>query len=460
MEMNENEMNGASDEGGDDDVSGRAAARRAMRDSKRQALRPPTLRRKMVAPAEGETPSLHKAELAGPARTPAEKRAGRETGGDNYKDTRGRGRLARRRLPDPSFVNGAQREETAEPKPARPVRREPPRPVEEYEVHTHPDGTSQRVKVTGKGGGRPAPVRRKAREDTHGAGPAIVDMSKLRSFARQGRGVRGFTGDPKVSAEAVRRALGVDPKVAVILGSGLSSTASLVSGKTVAFSEIPGFSTPGVPGHPGELSCGDVNGVSTLFCEGRVHYYECGSMEETVHPIKTFIEMGVERLIITTSAGALNPEYKLGDIMFVQDHINMMGDNPMFGANPQMEPSIFVDLSGVYSKQALEKAESLLRRSRARGHIGVLAATRGPVYETVAERRLLRVAGADAVCMSTIPEVIAAAYAGVKVTALAVIVNAAESEGKPLTHDSVTKAGKRHSVSLKRLITNIIGEKW
>lgn len=461
MVVNESEMNGASDDGGDNgDVSGRAAARRAMRDSKRQALRPTTLRRKMPVPAEGETPSHHKAEPAEPARTPAEKRAGREPRGDNYKDTRGRGRLSRRRLPDSSFINGERREETAEPKPARPVRREPSRPVEEYEVHTHPDGTSQRVKITGRGGGRPAPVRRKAREDTHGAGPAIVDMSKLRSWTRAGRGARGFEGDPKVAAEALRRALGVDPKVAVILGSGLSSTASLVSGKTVAFSEIPGFSTPGVPGHPGELRCGDVNGVPTLFCEGRIHYYECGSMDETVHPVKTFIEMGVERLIITTSAGALNPDYKLGDIMFVQDHINMMGDNPLFRKNPHMEPSIFVDLSDVYSKTALVKAESLLRRSRARGHVGVLAATRGPVYETVAERNLLRAAGADAVCMSVIPEVIAAAYAGVNVTALAVIVNAAESEGKPLTHDSVAKAGKRHSVSLKRLITNIIGEKW
>lgn len=460
MAVNENEMGGASDEdGGEGDVSGRAAARRAMRDSKRQALRPPTLRRKMGAPPEGETPSTHKAEPVGPARTPATTRPARETRGDDYKDSRGRGRLSRRRLPDSSLINGAQREETAEPKPTRPVRREPARPVEEYQVHTHPDGTSQRVKVTG-GGGRPAPVRRKAREDTHGAGPAIVDMSKLRSFSRTGRGAQGFTGDPKVSAEALRRVFGVDPKVAVILGSGLSSAASLVSGKAVAFSEIPGFSAPGVSGHPGELSCGDVNGVSTLFCEGRVHYYECGSMEVAAHPVRTFIEMGVQRLIITTSAGALNPEYKLGDIMFVQDHINMMGDNPMFGGNPQMEPSVFVDFSEVYSKLALEKAESLLRRSRARGHIGVLAATRGPVYETVAERKFLRVVGADAVCMSTIPEVIVAAYAGVKVTALAVIVNAAGSQAEPLTHDSVAKAGKRHCVSLKRLIANIIGEKW
>jgi purine-nucleoside phosphorylase len=359
-------------------------------------------------------------------------------------------------------LGDAKLEETAEPKTARGGRREPSRPVDEYEVHTQPDGTSQRVKVTGRSGGRPAPIRRKAREDMHGAGPAIVDISKMTSlWTRAGRGARGLRGsDPKTSAEAIRRAFGIDPKVAVILGSGLFPAAGLVSGKTVAFAEIPGFSTPRVPGHPGALSCGDLNGVPTLFCEGRVHFYECGSMDETVHPVKTFIEMGVEMIVITTSAGALNPEYKLGDIMFVRDHINMMGDNPLFGKNPQMEPSIFVDISGVYSKLALEKAESLLRRSRARGHVGVLAATRGPVYETLAERRLLRESGADAVCMSTVPEIIAAAHAGVSVTALAVIANTIEGEGKPLTHDSVAKAGKRHSVSLKRLITNIIAEKW
>lgn len=458
MAVNENDKG----EGGGDDVSGRAAARRAMRESKRQALRPTTLRRKPVTPAEGVAPSIHKPEPAYPARKPAVERAGKEGRGDDYKDERGRRRVGRRRVADTSFITGAQREKPAEPKTVRGGRREPSRPLEEYEVHTQPDGTSQRVKVTGRGGGKPAPVRRKSHEDVHGAGPAIIDISAMRSFwTRAGRGVRGLHAiDPKASAEAIRRAFGVDPKVAVILGSGLFPAASLAPGKTVAFAEIPGFSSPGVPGHPGELSCGDVNGVPTLFCGGRVHYYECGSMDETVHPVKTFIEMGVERLVITTSAGALNPEYKLGDIMFVRDHINMMGDNPLFGKDPRMEPSIFVDLSEVYSKSALEKAESLLRRSRARGGVGVLAATRGPVYETAAERRLLRSAGADAVCMSTVPEVIAAAHAGVKVTALAVIANTAEAEGTPLTHDSVAKAGKRHSVSLKRLITNIIGEKW
>lgn len=460
MVVNENDMG---EGGGDDDISGRAAARRAMRESKRQILRPATLRRKTVTPPEGAVPSIHKPEEpVHPERKPAEERTGKEPRGNDYKEDRGRRRVGRRRVADSSFITGEERETPAEPKTARERRREPSRPFAEYEVHTQPDGTSQRVKITGRGGGRPAPARRKSREDAYGAGPAIVDISTVRSFwTRAGRGVGALrASDPKASAEAIRRAFGVDPKVAVILGSGLFPASALAHGKTIAFGEIPGFSSPGVPGHPGELGCGDVNGIPALFCAGRVHYYECGSMDETVHPVKTFIEMGVERLVITTSAGALNPDYRVGDIMFVRDHINMMGDNPLFGKDPRMEPSVFVDLSEVYSKPALEKAETLLRRSRARGGVGVLAATRGPVYETAAERRSLRSAGADAVCMSTVPEVIAAAHAGVRVTALAVIANAAEAEGKPLTHDSVAKAGKRHSAPLKRLITNIIGEKW
>jgi purine-nucleoside phosphorylase len=463
MIVNENDMNDTAGGGeGDDDVSGRAAARRAMRESKRHSLRPTTLRRKSATPVEGEAPPVRRGAPGVAARTPAERRIGKEARGDDYKGERGaRSRLGRRIPSEPSPVNGSQREETAKPKTERVGSREPARAPDEYELHTQPDGTSHRVKVTGRGRGKPAPARRKEREDFHGAGPAIVDISKMMSWMRARRGgPNAQTGDPKAAAAALRRVFGVDPKVAVILGSGLFPASSVARGKTVTFAEIPGFSEPGVPGHPGALSFGDVNGIPTLFCEGRIHFYECGSMDATVHPVRTFIEMGVERLVITTSAGALNPEYKLGDIMFVRDHINMMGDNPLFGKDPLMDPSVFVDLSEVYSKSALEKAGSLLRRSRARGSVGVLAATRGPVYETVAERRLLREAGADAVCMSTIPEVIAAAHAGVAVTALAVIVNTAQDEQKRLTHDSVAKAGKRHSVSLKRLITNIIGEKW
>lgn len=463
MIVDENDTDGPSGAGGgDDDITGRAAARRAMRDSKRLAQRPTTLRRKIAAPQDGEAPPAHKPEPVRAVRPPAERPAAKEASGEGYKDERGRrSRLGRRRPSEPSFANGSQSGETLEPKAPRVVHREPKRQPDEYELHTHPDGTSHRVKVVDKGAARPAPVRRKGREDIHGAGPAIGDMSKLRSLMSVRRGGRGAqTADPKASADVLRRAFGVDPKVAVILGSGLFPAALQARGKTVSFADIPGFTGPGVPGHPGIVSCGDVNGIPAIFCEGRIHYYECGSMDETVHPVKTFIEMGVERLIITTSAGALNPGYKQGDVMFVRDHINMMGDNPLFGKDPRTEPSIFVDLSEVYSKSALEKADSLLRRSRARGSVGVLSATRGPVYETVAERRLLREAGADAVCMSTIPEVIIAAHAGVPVVALAVIANTAEGEGKPLTHDSVAKAGKRHSVSLKRLITNIIGEKW
>ena len=461
MIVDKNDVNDPSDEGGsDDDISGRAAARRAMRDSKRQSMRSATLRRKIAAPAEGEAPPVHKPEPR-TGRAPTERPAIKEASGEGYSGERGGRRRTGRRVPsETSFANGSQREETSAPKIPRGPHREPKRP-DEYELHTHPDGTSHRVKIGDKGPARPAPVRRKSREDIHGAGPAIVDISKMKSWMSARRGARGVkAADPKAAADSLRRVFGVDPKVAVILGSGLFPAGSLVRGKTAPFSEIPGFTEPGVPGHPGIISCGEVNGVPTLFCEGRIHYYECGSMDETVHPVKTFIEMGVERLIITTSAGALNPEYKQGDVMFVRDHINMMGDNPLFGKDPRMEPSIFVDLSEAYNRLTLEKAENLLRRSRARGAVGVLAATRGPVYETVAERRLLRAAGADAVCMSTIPEVIVAAHAGVSVTALAVIANTAEGDGKPLTHDSVAKAGKRHSVSLKRLITNIIGEKW
>jgi len=264
----------------------------------------------------------------------------------------------------------------------------------------------------------------------------------------------------KRSATYLRRRFSVKPKVAVVLGSGLSSVADSVSGEPVLFSKIPGFIEPGVEGHPGQVRAGVVDGVPVLFCEGRSHYYETGSMAETVRAVRTFMTLGVEHLILTTSAGGLNPVFRPGDVMFVNDHINLMGDNPLFGTSSHYDPSPFVDVSSTYDRSIISASERICRRVRVKRQTGVLAGVRGPVYETPAERSWIQSTGADAVCMSVVPEAIAAAHLGVPVTALALIVNNASSSGDdgPLSHHLVSETGRRYAGLMEKLIRGLIRE--
>jgi purine-nucleoside phosphorylase len=180
-------------------------------------------------------------------------------------------------------------------------------------------------------------------------------------------------------------------------------------------------------------------------------------MADVIKPLRTFLSLGVEYVILTTSAGAVNRNYKVGEVMFVRDQINMMGDNPLFEADPLSEPSPFVDVSNIYSKSVNDMADRLCRRARVKSHTGVLAGMRGPVYETPAEIAWLRSMGADAVCMSVIPEALACAHVNVSVTALALIVNSAKGhDGGTLTHQSVEHVGRDNAEGLKRIIRSLL----
>jgi len=427
-----------------EDMSPRASARRAERMARRTSARSPALKRR--------TPDK-KEEAKGQAA--AEK--------PQAKETKTAPRAPRRKRPaaKPGERKTAAKKSYAEP-PKRRTRRSASAPdQEEFELRSLPDGTQYRVKVSDKKKPpRPPVVRRRG---DSGPGPAIIEhMTAATGKERADRKITigSVARMTRKSVSFLKRNLGVSPTVAVILGSGLSSVADIVDGETIEFAEVPDFPTTGVPGHPGLIRAGMVEGVPTLFCEGRIHYYETGSMRETVYPIQTFLSLGVEQLILTTSAGALNPSYRTGDIMFVEDHLNLMGDNPLFGMDPQIKPSVFVDTSNVYDKFILDASERLCRRARVRRQAGTLAGARGPVYETPAEKNFIRSMGADAVCMSVIPEALAAAHIGVPVTALAVITNDASDTEATLSHDDVVREGKRNADSLRRLVTGIIAQEW
>ncbi|MBI4667107.1 MAG: purine-nucleoside phosphorylase [Nitrospinae bacterium] len=463
--MNEIPEDSTADESSED--SDRSSHRRERRLPRRNIARPGSLRRKM--PEEPHEPKHpHHAREAEETARPEhvergesadrEERPARRPGVRRGGVRQGLVRKTPSGLQPPQERKKPAQDWEEEKAPARRGGRKPRDNQEEegYEVRTLPDGTSQRVKISAK---KPAVPRRRERESLFGPGPAIAPIlgGSLWERGKRNAGKSQPAGGVSDAAEYLKKALGMTPRVAVILGSGQAAVSTLVHGRSVSFTEIPGFSATLVPGHPGLIKAGMVEGTQTLFCEGRRHFYETGSMAETTFAVKAFLEMGVERLIVCTSAGALNPDFAPGDIIIVEDHINLMGDNPLVGSSPAEDPSVFVDPSTAYDREVIEMSDRILRDARVRGGVGTLAATSGPVYETPAERRMLRSAGADAVCMSVIPEVIVAARAGAPVTALALIVNdAMEGRNAPLTHEAVAAAGKRHCVGLKRLVSAIL----
>lgn len=344
---------------------------------------------------------------------------------------------------------------------AKPSKVETSVPVkEEYEIRSLPDGTQLKIKITGKTKKQKRTVPRRKIVDDYGPGPVVpgIDSDPVEAAdGSTGINLGSIVSQTRRSVMYLKKHLSVQPKVAVILGSGLSSVAALVPDEPIPFSSIPGFTSPGVEGHPGLVRAGMVGATPTLICEGRPHYYETGSMKDTVRPVQAFMALGIERLILTTSAGGLNPDYRPGDIMFVTDQLNLMGDNPLFGLAPDFNPSPFVDASNIYDRDTISKADHICRRSRVKCYKGTLAGMRGPVYETKAERAWLRSMGADAVCMSVIPEALAAAHVRVPVTALALIVNNASStKSGALSHERVAQAGKKYAAEMKRLIKNLL----
>lgn len=433
-----------SNENRKDEALLRVEQRRAQRVSKRKTTRSPGLRRKLpISPAREEEKKPEKKEAA-----PASPRAGKTTPARparKKKTTRAKkttgGKTAAGAGTRPEKSAGAK---------------------EEFELRSLPDGTQYRVRISDKKRTtRRFPPRRRGRDDV-GPGPAIVDALPETVVGRRPPSridLGDIARETRRPAAFLKKNLPVAPKVAVVLGSGLSAAADIVPGDPLEFSDIPGFKVPRAPGHPGLVRAGLVDGVPAVFLEGRLHFYETGAMKDVVFPIYALLAIGVESVILTTSAGALNPSYRVGDIMFVEDHINLMGHNPMVGIDPAARPPVFVNGDAIYDRYTIDMSERLLRRARARGSVGVLAGVRGPVYETPAERKWLRSMDADAVCMSVIPEALAAARVGASVTALAVIANeSGPGPGEALTHEDVTRAGERAAEGLARLLRSIITE--
>ena len=260
------------------------------------------------------------------------------------------------------------------------------------------------------------------------------------------------------AAEYVRGKLSTQPKVGIILGSGLGGIADEIENKVeIPYREIPHFACSTAPGHKGQLVCGTLNGTSVLCMQGRLHYYEGHPMVSIIFPVRVMRQLGIETLIVTNAAGGVNLSFHVGDLMLIEDHINFL-PNPLIGPNmPEMGPR-FCDMTHTYTPALRTLAENAAAKLNIPLQHGVYLGCTGPSYETPAEIRAFRTLGADAVGMSTVPEAIAASHCGMQVLAFSLITNmAAGVTGEKLTEEEVIEIGNRQGHVLRALVTEIVG---
>ena len=249
-----------------------------------------------------------------------------------------------------------------------------------------------------------------------------------------------------------------DLEVGLILGSGLGALAEeLEESVVIPYKNIPHFPVSTVAGHKGQLVFGKLSGKSVICMQGRFHYYEGYTIYEVTYPVRVMQKLGIPKLIVTNSAGGINTEFKPGDLMLIEDHINLMGVNPLVGGNIESLGSRFPDMSQAYSRDLGRKAKEAALSLDIELQKGVYAALAGPSYETPAEIKYLRIIGADAVGMSTVPEVIAANHGCISVLGISCITNiAAGVDEKPLNHRDVIEVANIATCKFIKLIRKIV----
>lgn len=259
----------------------------------------------------------------------------------------------------------------------------------------------------------------------------------------------------KIAVAKIKKLSRLRPKLALVLGSGFQHLlAGLVVDAELPCAKLPGFPKAGVPGHGGRLLIGQLRGTPVLVLDGRAHFYEGHSLARVTFPIRVLAGYGIRDLVLTNAAGGINRKYHTGDFMLVSDHINLMGSNPLRGPEIPGLPR-FVDLTGAYDPELSGLLISAARTAGVKLRRGVYLAVSGPSYETPAEIRAFAALGADAVGMSTVPEVIVARQCGLRVAALSCITNLAAGIGlAPLSHAEVLATGDRVKAGGARLLKN------
>ncbi len=263
------------------------------------------------------------------------------------------------------------------------------------------------------------------------------------------------------AADAIRSRTSYKPRVGLILGSGLNSLAdSVQKGDHIPYSDLPNWPRSTVQGHAGRLVIGGLEGQSVFVMQGRVHFYEGYSMSQITLPVRVMLRLGLEIMIVTNAAGGINPDYAPGDVMLITDNLNLVG---MSGANPLMGPNIdelgprFPDMSRAYDIELMENARKIASENNIFLREGVYCGLSGPSFESPADLRFLRLAGADAVGMSTVPEVIVARHGGLRVLGFSGISNKANLDGSTITtHEEVIEAGKVITPKIEAIVRGVL----
>lgn len=248
------------------------------------------------------------------------------------------------------------------------------------------------------------------------------------------------------------------PDVAIILGTGLGDLAEKIKErKAIEYSRIPNFPISTVVSHKGELVFGKIGDKKVVALEGRFHFYEGYSLEEVTYPVRVVKALGAKILVVSNAAGGLNPVHKAGDLMIISDHINFMGVHPLIGPNDEGLGPRFPDMCDAYDPKLIELAEKVALEEKIKAHKGVYIGVTGPTLETRAEYRFFRAIGADAVGMSTVPEVIVARHSGLRVFGISVITDVCLPDAlKPCDIEEIIKIANEAEPRLTRLIYKLI----
>ncbi|TWU01881.1 purine-nucleoside phosphorylase [Neorhodopirellula pilleata] len=258
----------------------------------------------------------------------------------------------------------------------------------------------------------------------------------------------------------IRQHSDIKPQAGIILGTGLGGLVGDIDvDATLAYGDIPGFLTSTATGHAGRLVIGKIGGVPVMAMEGRFHFYEGYDLKDITLPVRVFKELGAELLIVSNACGGLNPYFQNGDIMVIEDQINLMGGNPLIGINDDRLGPRFPDMCEPYDQQWIDRTIAVARRAGIHPHKGVFVAVAGPCLETRAEYRFLRQAGADVVGMSTVPETIVAIHCGLKVVGLSVITDMCLPDAlKPANVAEIIATANEAEPKLRAIVRGIVGE--
>lgn len=260
------------------------------------------------------------------------------------------------------------------------------------------------------------------------------------------------------AADFIRKRVDFAPEIAIILGTGLGALADQVEDSVaIEYSRIPFFPRPTMAGHPGQLVLGTIADKHIVAMQGRAHYYEGYSIDQVTFPVRVMRRLGAKVLIVSNAAGGMNPQFNPGDLMIIVDHINLTGLNPLIGPNDERLGPRFPDMSEPYDRELIRLIEDLARQEELKVQKGIYVGVTGPNLETAAEYRFLRMIGADAVGMSTVPEVIVAKHAGLRVLGISCITDKCLPDAlEPANIEAILKVAEEAEPKLTGLILKTI----